>query len=63
MSIFSDIESLEQEIQRLGSPRTIGELKDLIDKLPNETPFGFRNQPSQDLFEIKDTNQTHIVFQ
>ena len=47
----------------LGTPFTIGELKKLISKYPNNTPFGFRNQPIQDLYEVKHENKIFVVFQ
>jgi hypothetical protein len=43
---------MNAEILKLGTPKTIGELKSLIANYPDVTPFGFRNQPEQELKEI-----------
>jgi len=37
--------------KNLGTPKTVGELKELIKNYPDETTFGFRNQPMQSLFD------------
>ena len=51
----------------LGTAVTIGELKALIEKYDDATPFGFRNQPLQSLFEVNysdgSEHETHVVFQ
>jgi hypothetical protein len=48
----------------LGMPDTIGKLKDLIKNYPDNTSFGFRNQPMQNLFEVKynDEDEIFVVF-
>lgn len=43
----------EMEAKKLGLPKTIGELKELIKDYPPETGFGFQNQPMQELWEVK----------
>lgn len=40
-------------IRTLGQPKTVGELKRLIENYNDDTPFGFRQQPMQDLVEEK----------
>lgn len=47
----------------LGQATTVGQLKDLLKNYDNDTSFGFRNQPMQDLYEVKDGDKTYIVFQ
>lgn len=47
----------------LGEARTVGELRQLLEKYPNETSFGFRNQPMQWLYEVKRKDSVGIVFQ
>lgn len=47
----------------IGTPKTIGELKKLIENYPDETSFGFLNQPMQDLFERKFGDQVFVCFQ
>lgn len=49
-------------VKLLGQATTIGELKALIDKYPDNTSFGFRNQPLQLLFEIQSGNEKFVVF-
>lgn len=49
--------------QKLSTPTTIGELRKIIAKYPDNTPFGFRNQPLQDLYEVQNLKETYIVFQ
>jgi hypothetical protein len=49
--------------KNLGTPKTICELKELIKNYPDETTFGFRNQPMQSLFEITDNGERFILFQ
>lgn len=47
---------------RVGTPNTVGRLKDMISKYPNSTSFGFRNQPIQTLFEVTHGLETFVVF-
>ena len=47
----------------LGAPRTIGELKKLINRYPDNTDFGFRNQPIQTLCHVEFDDKMYIVFQ
>jgi hypothetical protein len=49
--------------KNLGTPKTVGELKELIKNIPGTTLFGFRNQPMQSLFEITDNGERFILFQ
>lgn len=49
--------------KKLGVPTTIGELRELIKPYGSETPFGFRNQPIQDLVETGDGKETFVSFQ
>lgn len=51
------------EITELGKPTTIGELRELISKYPDDVSFGFRNQPMQGLIEVKYPDQIFVVFQ
>ena len=48
---------------KLGTPKTVGELKRLLTFYQDNIEFGFRNQPMQDLYEVKDGDKTYIVFQ
>ena len=48
---------------KLGTPKTVGELKRLLTFYQDNIEFGFRNQPMQDLYEVKDWDKTYIVFQ
>ena len=52
------------KITLLGEAKTIGELRELVKNYPDETSFGFRNQPMQSLREIvyKDDNILFVVF-
>jgi hypothetical protein len=47
----------------LGSFSTIGELRKAIEKYPDDTSLGFRNQPTQELFEVGDSERTFVAFQ
>ena len=47
----------------LGIAMTVGELMDILERYPRSTGFGFRNQPMQELHELKYTDKTFIVFQ
>ena len=47
----------------LGTPVTVGELKKLIEKYPDDTSFGFRNQPIQNLCHVEHGNDINVVFQ
>ena len=49
------------KLKIIGEPKTIGELRKFIEKYPDETSFGFRNQPMQELREIN--NGEFIVFE
>jgi len=48
---------------KLGTPKTVGELKRILTFYDDNIEFGFRNQPMQDLYEVKDGDKTYIVFQ
>lgn len=50
-------------VKELGEAKTIGELKELIKNYPDETSFGFRNQPMQSLHEVKSDETVFVVFQ
>lgn len=52
-----------RNMRSLGIVDTIGSLKEKINKYPNETSFGFRNQPMQELHEVIYDDQTFVVFQ
>ncbi len=53
-----------KETKNLGIVSTIGQLRKLIKKYPDETSFGFRNQPMQELTESQsDEGQTFVSFQ
>ena len=49
--------------KKLGTARTVGQLRQLISKYPDATSFGFRNQPMQSLHEVRYSNGTCVVFQ
>jgi len=44
------------------SPRTIGELRNIIEDLPDEIPFGFRNQPFQVLYHEVVNGDSFLSF-
>ena len=50
-------------IRSLGIATTIGELKKLIKNYPDDTSFGFRNQPMQKLYEVKYDDIVFVTFQ
>lgn len=50
-------------MKKLGKPKTIGELKKLIEKIPDDTSFGFRNQPMQELFIYENGKKIYVFFQ
>lgn len=47
----------------LGEAITVGELKKLLNKYDDKTSFGFRNQPMQQLYELKYGENIFVVFQ
>jgi len=51
------------QIRSLGIATTIGELKELIKNYPDDTSFGFRNQPMQKLYEVKYDDIVFVTFQ
>lgn len=51
------------KIKELGTPTTVGELKEIINNYPKSTSFGFRNQPIQSLYEVKVGSEDFIFFQ
>ena len=53
----------KDNIKQLGTPITIGELKELIKDYPDDTSFGFRNQPIQKLHEISYSGSKFVAFQ
>lgn len=55
--------TLQSVVRSLGVATTIGELKKLIENYPDETSFGFRNQPMQELHEVKYFDVVFVVFQ
>lgn len=46
----------------LGIAKTIGELKELIKNYDDNIEFGFRNQPIQQLIEVKYDDTVFVVF-
>jgi hypothetical protein len=55
---------MKVKVVRIGTAITIGELRKLIKEYPDDTPFGFRNQPMQSLFSvIHEGHKESIVFQ
>lgn len=46
-----------------GTVNNIGDLKKIIERYPNDTPFGFRNQPIQTLCDYKDGEFVYVFFQ
>ena len=51
------------KVRQLGVVDTIGGLKKLIENYPDDTSFGFRNQPMQELHEVDHGDVLFIVFQ
>jgi hypothetical protein len=49
-------------LSEIGTASTIGELRDLIKDYSNETSFGFRNQPIQQLVEVDYSGEKFVVF-
>lgn len=52
----------QSAITPLGIPTTVGELKKLIEKYPDDISFGFMNQPIQELCEYKGGGNVFVVF-
>ena len=52
---------MNAEHKIIGIPTTIGELKRMIADFPDETSFGFRNQPMQ-VLKQKNTDEGTFVF-
>jgi len=50
-------------IHILGQPKTVGELKRLIENYNDDTPFGFRNQPTPELVEEKIGYLIYVRFE
>lgn len=48
----------------IGVPETVGELKKMLEKYPDELDFGFRNSPRWVLieYEIEEDNYRAILF-
>ena len=60
-----EIEKKKKEcgnLRSLGVVKTIRELKEVIKDYPDETSFGFRNQPMQELYEVKYPDALFVVF-
>ena len=49
--------------KKLGTPKTVGELVSLLEQYDQDMEFGFRNQPTQSLYEVKYTEGTAVLFQ
>ena len=49
-------------IRKTAIPRTIGELKAFIQDYPDNTPFGFINQPVQEIIETRYDSVTFVSF-
>lgn len=50
-------------ITNLGELSTVDELIKILSKYDKSTTIGFRNQPMQDLYEIKRDNEVFLCFQ
>jgi len=48
---------------KLGEPKTVGELKNILSKYDDNISFGFRNQPIQALHELRHKDEIYVVFQ
>lgn len=46
----------------IGRPSTVGQLRALLAKYPDETEFGFRNGPLERLCEVKHGSEVYVVF-
>ena len=51
-----------KKIIKSAIPQTIGELKSFISDYPDSTPFGFINQPIQELVETDFDGETFVSF-
>lgn len=49
--------------KKLGTPKTIKELRQMIKGVKGKSSFGFRNQAIQSLYIGTDKNETVIYFQ
>jgi hypothetical protein len=49
--------------RKLGTPVTIGELREMIKDFPDDTHFGFRNQPIQKLEVNEYDGVVYVSFQ
>lgn len=48
---------------KIGIPKTIGELKRMIELYPDDSILNFRNQPPQTLYEANDNGEYILFFQ
>ncbi|ALN97221.1 hypothetical protein LIT13_06580 [Flavobacterium psychrophilum] len=56
------IEEIKKDVQ-LGTPETIGQLREILSKYADSTQLNFRNQPRQSLFETEIGGDIIIYFQ
>ena len=56
------IEEIKKDVQ-LGTPETIGQLREMLSKYGDSTQLNFRNQPRQSLFETEIGGDIIIYFQ
>ena len=56
------IEEIKKDVQ-LGTPETIGQLREMLSKYADSTQLNFRNQPRQSLFETEIGGDIIIYFQ
>ena len=60
---MANVEWEDGHVKELAKVRTIGELKKAIENYQDDISFGFRNQPQQELHELKYGKNIYVVFQ
>ncbi len=48
---------------KIGIPKTVGQLKIMLELYPDESELNFRNQPPQTLYEAFDDEEYLLYFQ
>ena len=48
---------------KIGIPKTVGQLKRMLELYPDDSILNFRNQPPQTLYETKDNGEYLLFFQ
>lgn len=49
--------------RKIGIPKTVGDLKIMLELYPDDLVFNFRNQPAQTLYEANNEDEYLLFFQ